>query len=347
MSGFPIIDLVVGMIFIFFLLSIMSSSVVEIIQTISKARAKVLEAWLLKIFDKNVSLPNNGGTVRLGQAIMDHCAAIALSEKGKVPSSYIDAKNFSTALLEKITYDPARPDSIAKNIQDVINALGTTSILPEEIKRALLGYAYEARDTYRHLNDKTISEVAYFRSKVENWYDSSMDRLTGSLKRQYTQPITFLVAVIITCLLNADSIAIAKYLYSNPEARAKAVQAADNLVNDKNEIARYKSGVPLQDTARIRDLQQLEKLIDTSVQHLQQARATLSGLIPLGWRNVAEAPSPTFPDVLSKIMGLLATVFAIFMGAPFWFDVLNKVANLRGTGPKPSSKTEGDFNRPK
>lgn len=36
MSGFPIIDLVVGMTVIYFLLSIMSSSVVEIIQTISK-----------------------------------------------------------------------------------------------------------------------------------------------------------------------------------------------------------------------------------------------------------------------------------------------------------------------
>jgi hypothetical protein len=28
------------------------------------------------------------------------------------------------------------------------------------------------------------------------------------------------------------------------------------------------------------------------------------------------------------------------MGAPFWFDILNKIANLRGTGRKPASSAD-------
>ncbi len=81
-----------------------------------------------------------------------------------------------------------------------------------------MSYAYEARDTYQQLATKTISEVEYFKAKVENWYDSSMDRLTGTLKRRWTQPLTFFFALLTVVGLNADSIAIAKYLYSNPDA---------------------------------------------------------------------------------------------------------------------------------
>ena len=36
--------------------------------------------------------------------------------------------------------------------------------------------------------------------------------------------------------------------------------------------------------------------------------------------------------LFSKITGLLVTILAIMMGAPFWFDLLNKISNLRGTG---------------
>ena len=43
--------------------------------------------------------------------------------------------------------------------------------------------------------------------------------------------------------------------------------------------------------------------------------------------------------ILAKITGLAATVFAMMMGAPFWFDLLNKVSNLRGTGNKPASSS--------
>jgi len=30
------------------------------------------------------------------------------------------------------------------------------------------------------------------------------------------------------------------------------------------------------------------------------------------------------------------------MGAPFWFDLLNKISNLRGTGTKPQSSSDDD-----
>jgi hypothetical protein len=35
--------------------------------------------------------------------------------------------------------------------------------------------------------------------------------------------------------------------------------------------------------------------------------------------------------LLLKLLGYLITAAAVSMGAPFWFDVLNKVSNLRST----------------
>jgi len=43
--------------------------------------------------------------------------------------------------------------------------------------------------------------------------------------------------------------------------------------------------------------------------------------------------------LFAKITGLLASVLAIMMGAPFWFDMLNKISNMRSTGSKPATST--------
>src|SRR6478735_9321324 len=107
MSGFSILDLVIGMIFVFFLLSIICSSAVEICFTILRTRAKLLEQWLRSIFD-SPSLHSDGtpSGVTVGQAIMDHCAAKALSKKGNSPT-YINPSIFVSALMDKITLLPS------------------------------------------------------------------------------------------------------------------------------------------------------------------------------------------------------------------------------------------------
>jgi hypothetical protein len=340
MSGFPIIDLVAGMIFIYFLLSIISSSAVEMVLTGWKIRAKVLAKWLCTIFDTKVDKPD-GTRIELGQAIMDHCAITALSKPGKSPS-YIDAKNFTSALIEKVTYDRNDPKSIATNLEQVIAALNKTTILSTELQRAFLGFAYEARDTYANISEKTISEVEYFRNKIEHWFDSSMDRITGTLKTKYVRPITLGVAILTAVLLNADSVAIARFLYSNPEARTKLAAQAYTAGKDTTYISRLnqvqKSN---RDSATVVTLEAVKSDIRKSVDNMNEARAALETAIPLGWRKAELQKNGKWSAslILTKVTGLIATILAIFMGAPFWFDLLNKIANIRGTGPRPASST--------
>jgi hypothetical protein len=42
---------------------------------------------------------------------------------------------------------------------------------------------------------------------------------------------------------------------------------------------------------------------------------------------------------LNKLLGFLITAFAISLGAPFWFDALNKLVSLRASGKKEDSST--------
>lgn len=50
----------------------------------------------------------------------------------------------------------------------------------------------------------------------------------------------------------------------------------------------------------------------------------------------------------AKVSGLLLTAIAITLGAPFWFDVLNKIIVVRSTvKPKEKSPEEPPVDRPK
>ena len=339
MSSFPILDLVAGILFIYFVLSIISSSAVEMIMAALKVRSEVLTKWLMTIFDKPIK--TTGGIVPLGQAIMDHCSVTALSKKGKSPA-YIDAKNFVSALLEKITYDPENPDSIATSLNAIIDKIEKSNGLSHELKRVVLTYANEAKNTYEALSIKTVSEIDLFREKLEKWFDSSMDRITGTLKVKYIRPFTLIVAIITTLAMNADSIAIAKYLYNNPEARSKVAdmaysrEIAQNLNSQMSELANS-----LPDSARLTE-DQFKEAVQARMDVIKNANSLIEETIPLGWSKAEFIPKPgsnIFFVLIAKIIGLAATVLAIMMGAPFWFDVLNKVSNLRSTGAKPT-KTE-------
>jgi ribosomal protein L18E len=39
-----------------------------------------------------------------------------------------------------------------------------------------------------------------------------------------------------------------------------------------------------------------------------------------------------------KLIGIFITALATRQGAPFWFDILKRIVNLRGTGANPAEK---------
>ncbi len=58
--------------------------------------------------------------------------------------------------------------------------------------------------------------------------------------------------------------------------------------------------------------------------------------IPLGWKS---RPSNA-GDWWNKLAGLALTAFAVSLGAPFWFDLLNRFMNIRAGGKSPEEKAK-------
>jgi hypothetical protein len=48
-------------------------------------------------------------------------------------------------------------------------------------------------------------------------------------------------------------------------------------------------------------------------------------------------PNPSV-GLVSKLVGLMITAVAVSQGAPFWFDLLQKLVNMRMAGDEPIKK---------
>jgi hypothetical protein len=53
---------------------------------------------------------------------------------------------------------------------------------------------------------------------------------------------------------------------------------------------------------------------------------------------VAPPQSNNQSNIFLKLIGIFITALAARQGAPFWFDILKRVVNLRGTGANPAEK---------
>jgi hypothetical protein len=91
------------------------------------------------------------------------------------------------------------------------------------------------------------------------------------------------------------------------------------------------------DTAKA-TLEKIQTNIAARERDIQTAEQSLEDVTPIGWNTSSwHNTIGSAGSFLFKLLGLVLSVFAIMMGAPFWFDTLNKISNLRGTGPKPST----------
>jgi hypothetical protein len=90
--------------------------------------------------------------------------------------------------------------------------------------------------------------------------------------------------------------------------------------------------------------------LDTLAKQLSDKVQTFDGinqqmLLPLGWRHsftdyVKAARANPF-SILRTFLGWIITSIALSLGAPFWFDTLNKFMVVRST-VKPQEKSQTD-----
>jgi hypothetical protein len=99
------------------------------------------------------------------------------------------------------------------------------------------------------------ADLTTFRTKLEDWFNDTMDRATGWYKK-YTRVLLFILGLIIAYVFNVDTIAIHRILATNKPARDQLVQMAianknnldpNNLKTDNDSILKVTYNIVAKD----------------------------------------------------------------------------------------------------
>lgn len=306
MLGSQVLEVMIGLLLIYLALSVACSGIKEVIASVFALRSKTLEVAI-----RNMLLDINGNVV---EKLFEHPVIAASVPPGKKLPSYISSRNFALALLD--TLAPTKDATQPRTIQDL---RGSIAALP----------ATKLRDTLLGFIDSAKGDLESAQTRIERWFDDTMDRIGGWYKRT-AQKLIFGAGFVLCLALNADTFQIAKELWSDEALRSAVVTQATGRVSEGKPLNPPDSSASVVAAASVPIPDQLRQVGD-------DIRAAQP--LPIGWshaRNGALRAIFSWPGGLFKFLGILVSSFAILMGAPFWFDMLNKIINLRISGNPPA-----------
>lgn len=330
MFGSSILEVAIGLSLMYLLFSLIVTSTMEIISQVLKMRSKTLRQGI-------ENLLNEGGE-GLAKKFFEHPLVYAfykerVQDSGKASMSYIPSDIFAKTVVDLLCKEKAAEGAVKKNMESLKKALMDHQDLA--FVRAISGLIDEKEQSL----DKAMKNIA-------SWYDHSMERVSGWYK-QKAQKVILLVSVIIVGILDADSIKIAHSLMSNEALRSSIVLEAQAISTKytKDSVGSAAGG----DSSKIAheildqtDMMQIgfgldEYKKDVESYNKQKALSQKKPDQDGGSRPAGSSSKISFNFILLKILGLAATVLSISLGAPFWFEVLAKIVNIRSTGQKPGS----------
>jgi hypothetical protein len=335
MLSTTVLDVAIGLIFVYLLLSLICTALLEVIAAVFSLRAKNLEAGIRSLFSDGFG-PGDKAFV---EQIYDHGLVAGLyrnpavdlvpkqgggyqkptqSGQRKLPS-YIPSRTFALALIDILNSQHAEGDAMASSVKQTLTALPDS-----KAKQALLSLVADAGGKADNLGQN-----------FEVWYNSAMDRASGWYKRK-TQNILLGIGLIVAVAVNADSVNIAKTLYIDPGIRAAVVSNATSLLTIGSVSGTCADQGTSQDPPDVKDLKNKLCSLEHKMDSVTQAESKT--LLPVGWRNPFTWSSLSHWQIVG---GWILTAIALSLGAPFWFDLLNKFMVIRSTiKPKEKSPIE-------
>jgi hypothetical protein len=308
---FESLDVMIGIITIYLMFALACTATVEAISSWFEVRSKNLEVALGEFLHGDIEKGKS-----FVNAFFAHPIVQTLSQGKDGRPSYID------------------PEIVGRAVTDLITARDGVSFLKQAIDK-LPGTAQSNRikGLLESLQRDAKEDIADFRKLIESHYDTAMDRASGWYKRK-TQTIALIVSAIFVIFANVDTISLVNSLSSNPAARAKMLEIAQQQVDAAKESA-SRPGAPATSTADADALKEAKDRSEKAGEALAKANTDLSSAgIQLGW----QALPVGYGDWASKIIGLLISVLAISLGAPFWFDLLSRVMQVRAAGILPRER---------
>ncbi|TXF89841.1 hypothetical protein FUA23_09150 [Neolewinella aurantiaca] len=359
-----ILTVVIGIIFVLLLLSLLATTLMELLSSFFSLRSRNLIKALRNMLassDENEILVQEFQNNSLYRHLTQQYGRQGSSSTSG--PSYMSAETFQSILFDVILKGEGT-DQLKSRIESLPDA--------------------DLRNVLSQLLRESDGQLDLFRLEVQNWYNNVMDRAAGWYKR-YTQKILLFMGLGIAVVFNADTVALYDRLSNDPETLTQLVAAAEQYVQARDKagpiettpgsgqdintpasvpgpgfdsqttVNPYDSAaaVPVGGPAPSTDYQPsapapatyLYSGEDVAEQDFRESLEDLKGLLnneiaeirrPLGmgWEGVSLRELSTF-DLVTKVLGFILTALAISMGAPFWFDLLKKLVNIRSSGSRP------------
>ncbi|WKZ34340.1 MAG: hypothetical protein QY332_12030 [Anaerolineales bacterium] len=228
-----------------------------------------------------------------------------------------------------------------KKVPALLSGMVTLSAISPDISRLLNSLLIGVDD---NSNELTIERL---QSNLEQWFNDSMDRLSGWYKRR-AQLSVFSIGLIIALVFNVDSLELSGRLWLEPAVR-QSLRANANLAVQNNPAS--ESEIYNENQISIIQIIQNEyyaipvgwKFTETALQIgvecLWVSRTHGDFGIQIG--STCYRPSLLLGMangwvwLFIKTLGLLTTALACAQGSSFWFDILQKIINVRLSGIKP------------
>jgi hypothetical protein len=215
MPSSAILDVAIGVAFVYLFFSMICSVVNEAIATLLASRAKNLVAGITSLFSESTVSTGKQfvqeicqhGLVRglykdpPGKGQLDVLALAQKKTHVNLPA-YIPSRTFSIALFDILAPSDGKAPHALAQIRESISKLPDSPA-----KTALISLAAN-----------TGEELSEFQSKVEDWYNDSMERAASWYKSK-TQMVLLGLGLVVAVGMNVDSIRIALTLWNNPVAR--------------------------------------------------------------------------------------------------------------------------------
>lgn len=272
--------------------------------------------------------------------------------------SYITPNTLAMAVMDVLDIKSVT-DPTKENVKEKINENSKLSENPE-VQNLLLTLLDNSEDKDGNFTLKSFTD------SIEKTFNDCMDRITGLYKRK-SQWISFILSVVVVLIINVDSLKVAKSLHADRELLQNAVNIATNSYqqfNPENYISKSNTdtsnrGDNTTDTTEVTEqdetslevtageskdtvvsIQKRKNDIDVFISKINELK------IPIGWGEKTIPGLDEFGKAIpGSLLGWLVSILAIYLGAPFWFDVLNKFTNIRGAGSRPPTTPGSDASK--
>ena len=266
--------------------------------------------------------------------IIEEKIHVALEEATKLKGSMQDV------------VDKQPTDDITAGLAKLRRGVAALSVISPEVNQTLSALLMNVEE-YTLKKEEQLGKA---RGNVEKWFDDAMDRANGVFKR-YSQGMALVIGIIFAFALNVDSINLTIYLWRDPSVRTVLAENAAKFelpsqqlaANPEQAMEAFRNqfvglDLPVGWVITGGEQKDLKAQFDSNCQLFPGENQAFG--IPIFGTAYCIAPpqSNNQTNIALKIFGILFTAFMARQGAPFWFDILKKLVNVRSTGANPIEK---------